>query len=103
MITERSDPETVDGAETADDRDRARRRFRRRAARIERREREEALARLAAQGGLTDAQRETVRALAERLARDLTADAVAALDGGVGGESDPEPRAVARLFDVAEE
>ncbi|OYR54118.1 hypothetical protein [Halorubrum halodurans] len=60
------------------DRDRLRR-LRRRAARIERREREAAISALESRGTLTAEQRETVRALAASLVDELIAGPTAAL------------------------
>ncbi|MFC7185729.1 glutamyl-tRNA reductase [Halorubrum yunnanense] len=80
------------------DPDRVRRRLRRRAEGIERRQVEEAVSKLEARGDLTDEQRETVRLLGAALRRRLTSRPEAALERSAPG--DATARALARLFDA---
>ncbi|GAA0522828.1 hypothetical protein SAMN04488066_105151 [Halorubrum aquaticum] len=96
----------VDGIDPASDPERLRRRYRRRlrrrAARIERRELEEAVSALEARGTLADEQRETLRALASTLVGRLTVG----LDPGPERTAQTDPdrvRALARLLGVDEE
>lgn len=97
-------PQTVGDpdADPAVDSDRIRRRLRRRAARIGRREAEEALSKLEVRGELTDEQRRTVEHLGTTLARRLTTVPEPVRDRD---DRDDEAivRCLSRLFDVAEE
>lgn len=106
MATERSDvrpdqesdAEIDPGPDAETDPDRVRRRLRRRAERIERREVAEAVSKLESRGDLTDEQRETVRRLGAVLRRRITSRPDAALERASRGGA--TVRALARLFDA---
>jgi len=104
----RSESES-DRSEPPLDPERLRRRLHRRTAEIERREVEEAVSALDARGGLTEAQRETVRELGGALAEELTASPERTLERAVRterteGQADERTRAraISRLFDLGE-
>jgi len=93
-----SDAEIDPGPDAETDPDRVRRRLRRRAERIERREVAEAVSKLESRGDLTDEQRETVRRLGAVLRRRITSRPDAALERASRGGA--TVRALARLFDA---
>jgi glutamyl-tRNA reductase len=103
-----ADPErTEEGGDPPPDPERIRRRLRRRADEIERREVEEAVSALDARGGLTAEQRETVRAFGSALVEGLTAApertlARATEDEEIGERDRERARAIRRLFDIDE-
>jgi hypothetical protein len=85
--------------DTGIDADCVRRRLQHRTARIERREVEEALSNLEANGGLTDEQRQTVRLLGNTLTWRLIANFEPSLNGRTQNEQ-ATARAVAQLFNL---
>jgi len=96
-----------DRSESPSDPEQLRRRLRRRTDDVERREVEEAVSALEARGGLTEEQRETVRALGSALVEGLTAPPERGLKRAVETarvtERDGERlRAIRRLFDLDE-
>ena len=104
--TARSEPAS-DGAESAPDPERLRKRLCRQTAEIERREVETAVSALDARGDLTDEQRETVREFGAALVGSLTAAPEQTLERAARTEraengNRARARAVGRLFDVDE-